>query len=93
MKSLRIESVKDAIREGHVWPGGYQLNVVMSDGNLLCTVCAKENFRGIVDSTKNGLRDGWASAGAEVFWEGGPDSCCHCGKEILSEYGNPMEEA
>ena len=45
MKNTIVEQVKQAIREPYAWPGGYPVYVVCSDGAMLCTTCAKDNFK------------------------------------------------
>jgi len=92
MKRTTLETVKQAIRAGYAWPGGYRLNIVMADGELLCTACARENYRLISCATRHGCRDGWAAVGADVHWEGAPYYCAHCNTILESEYGNPEEE-
>ena len=83
MKTL--EQVKEAIRNSFVWPGGYPLYTVMSDGELLCPKCAKKNYRLIAEATKKKLNDGWKAEGAEILWEG-LEYCGHCGKELECAY-------
>ena len=84
-----LTDVKNAIRHPYAWPGGYPVYTVLSDGELLCPACAKENFKLVAHSTIHPYnRDGWQAVGAEVFWEG-EATCGHCGKPIESAYGNP----
>ena len=86
MKNQTLEKVKDAIRNPFAWPGGYPVYTVMSDGELLCPDCARENYKLIVQATKDQLRDGWQAFGADVLYEGSA-YCCHCNKELESAYG------
>lgn len=87
-------SVKEAIRDKYAWPGGYALRLLMSDGELMCLDCAHSNFREIVKAMRDGLpRDDWRPASVEIYWEGPSLSCCHCGVDIVSEYGDPEEES
>ena len=93
MKSETLEEVKWAIRNKYAFPGGYQVNLVMEDGELLCIDCAKDNFKLIAYATKNpGYPDSWRAIGGDVHWEGESEYCAHCNKELPSEYGNPEEE-
>jgi hypothetical protein len=85
--------VKEAIRRPYAWPGGYPLYVLLSDGELLCTNCAKENYRDIAYATKyNHPFSSWRAAGVMVLWEGEAIICSHCAKELESAYG-PIEES
>ncbi len=81
--------VKNAIRHPYAWPGGYPIYTVMSEGELLCPECARQNFRQIAEATRDGLRDGWQALGAEAYWEGADQQCAHCGKDLPSAYGDP----
>ncbi len=90
MKNTTLEQVKDAIRHPCAWPGGYPVYTIMTDGALLCPQCARENYRQIVHATKTRARSDWQAAGADVYWEGEPEPCGHCGKLLESAYG-PVE--
>ena len=87
MKKTTLTTIKQAIRNGYAWPGGYRLNIVMSDGALLCTQCARENYSQIARDTVTDSRSGWAAIGAEIHWEGDPEYCAHCNTILPSEYG------
>lgn len=86
-----IRAVKQAARDKYAWPGGYPLIVVMSDCEVMCCDCARENFDLIGRATRDNDRSGWAAAGVDIHWEGPPELCCHCGGEIPSAYGDPDE--
>jgi len=88
----QINEVKNAIRSPFAWPGGYPVYTVMSDGEMLCCKCAKNNFKAIVAATKAGLRDGWKAEGAQILWEG-EEYCAHCGSILESAYGSTEEDA
>jgi hypothetical protein len=83
-----LRQVKDAIRTGYAWPGGYPLSVICNDGEALCTDCARKEWRNIAHDTVKGWRTGWDVAGVQVLWEGGNhcDQCSAC----LDAY--PQEE-
>jgi len=72
----------------YAWPGGYQLNAIMDDGEIMCHECVCENE----EVHEGGEKDGWRVEGFEVYWEGPHDTCCHCNKLLESEYGDPDEE-
>ena len=90
MKNEILQQVKNAIRQPYAWPGGYPVYTILSEGEMLCAQCARENFKLIADSTRKNMRDGWQAIGADVFYEG-EYSCAHCGKLLESAYG-PVEE-
>jgi hypothetical protein len=85
-----LNHVKNAIRKPFSFPGGYPVYTVLSDGELLCPDCARENFRQVVASTKeaekDGFSDSWAASGAQVLWEGS-EYCSHCSRLLESAYG------
>jgi hypothetical protein len=85
-----INDLKDAIRHPHAWPGGYPVYAVLSDGEMVCHECAKKEYKNILDSTRNGSRDGWQCIGADILWEG-VAYCGHCSKELESAYGEGDE--
>lgn len=87
--NAKVQELKNTIRNPFAWPGGYTVTAIMDDGEVLCHDCLKENFREILQSTKDDSRDGWTFAGAGVMWEGPPMYCAHCNKEMSTEYGDP----
>lgn len=91
MKAL--QQVKAAIRNGpFVWPGGYPLLAIMEDGENLCIPCLHREFRSIVRATLRGYWREWVLAGVDVYWEGPPVQCAHCGTTVESAYGDPNAE-
>ena len=72
--------------DAYAWPGGYPLMAVANDGEVVCVDCCnnEEQF-GINKDGDFGI------AAITVHWEGEPEICCHCNKEIDSAYG-PIEE-
>jgi len=61
---------------------------VMDDGEYLCVKCIHEP-----EVHEGGEADGWRFEGSQVYWEGPPEQCAHCGDTIESEYGDPEEES
>jgi hypothetical protein len=84
-----LKDVKHAARHKYAWPGGYPLLLVMSEGEVLCTDCARSEFRAIASATISRSRDGWRCEGVQIHWEGPPHSCAHCNAQIESAYGDP----
>ena len=84
----------EAALAGHVnefaWPGGYTILYLMKDGGTLCASCVKENLEQIKEAEKDEDAQ-WQIADAYVHWEGPPEYCDHCNKEMTSEYGDPEE--
>lgn len=72
-----------------VWPGGYPLALLCSDGESLCFDCGHSEAGSIIRAIRDGARDGWRIVGSFVHWEGEPIVCAHCGKGIPSAYGEP----
>lgn len=87
-----IRAVKQAARDKYAWPGGYPLVVCLTDGDVLCCDCARDNFWRVARATRDGDRSGWAAAGVGIHWEGPPEVCGHCYSEIPSAYGDPEKD-
>jgi hypothetical protein len=86
----RVNAVKDIIRAPHAWPGGYNKVLVMTDGESMCAQCVKENYRLILQATREqDRRSGWGAVGADIHWEGAPLQCANCNQDMPSEYGDP----
>lgn len=83
------QAVKDMVRHPFCFPGGYAKTLYMQDGETMCHACTKENVKLILRATRSDLRDGWAAAGVDVYWEGPPIHCANCNGVINSEYGDP----
>lgn len=61
---------------------GYVWAAVMTDGELLCEKCVKGNYRLILQSTKDGSKNGWAFSGALTNSGESEETsnCAHCYK-------------
>lgn len=86
-----MEQVKEFARCRYA-DGGYPLVLVMTDGECLCADCVRSEYRQISNSTRHHLRDGWQAESVEIYWEGEPIICAHCGTEIESAYGSDENE-
>lgn len=52
--------MKASLRAGpNAWPGGYSIVFFTSDGALICSECARKNFRSVAWSIRNRCADGW----------------------------------
>jgi hypothetical protein len=81
------QSVKDAIRNPHAFPGGYPKYIVCNDGSCLCPKCAKDNYRAIAHDTVKQWRTGWDVAAVDINWEDDSLYCDNCNNTIPSAYG------
>lgn len=80
------------LRRGqYAWPGGYTLRLIMCDGDVMCHDCAKENAAQIRLAAMTKDRSGWRPFGFDVLWEGETHYCCHCNKDLPTEYGEPED--
>ena len=71
-------------REKYAWPGGYELALVMDDGELLCAQCVHEEFHNISTSHRHAINDGWRPAGITHAGEHEEAQyCSHCGKQVF----------
>lgn len=85
---------KQAIRDRYAWPGGYEMHLIMADGEPLCMDCARREFKQIARNTWTPSygRD-WQTLGPDIHWEGSPMHCVNCNTEITATYGDPAEES
>jgi hypothetical protein len=70
--------------------GCYTLVYYVADGGCLCPACANGD-NGSEASEAPDTDKQWRLIGADVYWEGPPMPCDHCGAEIESSYGDPGE--
>lgn len=91
MKTEILKDVKSFIRKTDTM--GYPQILIMRDSEVLCTACAKKNFKSICLAVfTNDVRDSWMPGVVEPFWEGANINCSHCDAEIESAYGDPEQE-
>jgi len=92
-KHERINKLKTFVRNPYVWPGGYTQIMLASDGGGICHKCVKENFRQILESTKNAfLNDDWAFEDTFINWDDVDLHCDHCSERMPAEYEDSVEE-
>lgn len=89
-----LKEIKEAVRAHYAFPGGYEMHLVMNDGESMCMKCARKEWRSIYRETKHWIGGDrqWQTIGADVYWEGPPMECCHCGEPLESAYGDPWAE-
>jgi hypothetical protein len=79
-------SIKRAIHDHYVWPGGYPLYAVTSHGAPLCCTCLKKEWRHIGPAIRHHLYDGWRVDAIDVNWEDSGLYCDNCNTRIESAY-------
>jgi len=81
------KQIKAAIRTKYAWPGGYEIFLFTADGGLLCTPCARTEYKQIVYSRMHGTRsDGWYVDGIDATCNTDYDVICdHCNRNLNSE--------
>lgn len=86
---MKLDELKSFIRSGgFAWPGGYQMALLMLDGEVIDAQSARENYRLIRQAMKApGTSEDWEPVQAFIHWEGEPLQCAHSGREIPSCYG------
>jgi len=70
------------------WPGGYPLAYFTQEGSVLCPECATSEL----DQALSGddLRRHDLPHWADILWEGPPEHCDECSRDIETAYG-PVE--
>jgi hypothetical protein len=63
------------------WPGGYPMLYLTACNGILCADCATKH------TDERDPVEAW-----DIHWEGPPESCEECNREIESAYGDPAEE-
>lgn len=72
-------------RDAYAWPGGYELALVVSDGELLCHTCVEGNFASISWEHRNKTDGGWRPISCAMIAEPGDECCAHCGMPFWEE--------
>lgn len=76
--------IKNAIREKYCFPGGYELVIVLSDGEILCMDCAKKNYKELAYAMqKIDTTGGWLPSAIGIIGhtiEAEDIQCVHCYK-------------
>ena len=71
----------------YAWPGGYEILLIMDDGETVCFDCAVDNRNQIEDALEARWNDGWKPAGWMLAEEmdlspGEAVLCAHCNRVI-----------
>ena len=91
--TIDVRRLKEAVRTGYAWPGGYELVYVTTDGALLCGACVRSNWLEVLCGTKRRDGSGWGIAAItmeavspectrEMAGEDYISYCDHCSKEF-----------
>ena len=77
---------RETLRGGaYVWPGGYPLYFVCSDGECLSFAAARDNAETIIRAIRDRDSSGWRVVGCDVNYES-ELYCAHTGHAIESAY-------
>lgn len=68
---------------GYAWPGGYQMALLMADGEVIDAQSARENYRLI----RRAVSRDWTAEATFIHWEGEALQCAHSGRDIPSAFG------
>lgn len=60
------------------WPGGYTVEYITPDGDVLCADCARRE-----------VLENRGTVYAEIYYEGPTEYCADCNTEIEAAYGDP----
>lgn len=93
-KIENLAELKATLRNGqYAWPGGYQMYLVMADGEPATFEAVRKEWREVVEAFfRDDRRDQWRVVGCDIFWEGPPMECSISGDMIESAYGDPEAE-
>ena len=91
--TIDVKRLKEAVRTGYAWPGGYELAYVTTDGALLCNDCVRSNWLEVLCGTKRRDGSGWGiiaitmeavdpECTREMAGEDYISYCSHCNKEF-----------
>ena len=97
---MNIETTKDlrtALRNGPyasmLWPGGYPLFFITSDGGALSFDSVRENYREISQAIRSHSNCGWRVVGCDVNWEDSDLYCAHSNEKIESAHAAAIANA
>lgn len=78
------EIIRMIAKEQFTFPGGYEMIAVMKDGGLVCSGCVQDNYKLILQSTKDGYNDDWVVYGVTTsdMLDGSGIQCDNCYKEL-----------
>jgi len=77
-----VDMVRYVARYQYSWPGGYQMAIVADDGGLICSKCVRDNYHGMLHSTKGQYHDGWQASGITHDGELENCACDNCDAKL-----------
>jgi len=83
-----IADLKTYLRRG-VYSHGYPSAAYTDDGDFLCNSCILAELPEVMRAVRDRDRSGWRVTATDVYWEGAPLTCDHCGRRLPSAYGDP----
>lgn len=83
-----IEKLKTFIRHPYAWPGGYPIFAIMGDGEALCRVCARTEYKRIVADTMQRYDLSFQVIATDINYEDQDLYCCCCNERIESAYSD-----
>ena len=83
MNIEKISDLRRAMRQGpYVWPGGYTVYFITSDGAILSREAVKAELHQVIWSVANKVNDGWRVVAADYNEEDNDLTCDHTGATI-----------
>jgi hypothetical protein len=88
-----VADLKATLREGQwIWPGGYPLFFITSDGGVLSFEAVRQELRSVMWSIRRKVGDGWRVVACEANYEEPDLFCDHLGCRIPSAYAEDRTE-
>ena len=88
-----IAEFKATLRAGpYVWPGGYPLYFITSDGAALSFKAARSEARQIMQSIADKDSSSWRVMACDINYEDVDLYCDHTGEKIESAYGDDSRD-
>jgi hypothetical protein len=79
--------LRATLRAGaHVWPGGYPLYFVTSDGDALSFDSVRDNYAQCARAIRDNDSSGWRVVECAINWEDRDLICAHSGEPIEAAY-------
>ena len=86
--TIDLDTLQHFVRSGgFAWPGGYQMALLMADGECIDARAARENYRLI----RRAVSTDWTPVDVFIHWEGDPIECAHSGRLIYPAYPGEAE--
>jgi hypothetical protein len=85
-KVAKLERDHNGDLPWYAWPGGYPMLYLDSNNQVLCPECAT---RALDDPEEY---NDWKPETWFIYYEGLPEFCSDCNREVESAYGDPEEE-